>query len=95
MSSITSLFGAFNPDLPLERARTIPNAWYTSPEVYAAERESVFARTWQMVGRSEQVKTPGSFLTANIAGEPILVVRGEDGVLRGSSTSAGTAPHRS
>ena len=82
MSSITSLFGAFDPDLPLERARTIPNAWYTSAEVYAAERESVFARTWQMVGRSEQVEAPGSFLTANITGEPILVVRGEDGVLR-------------
>ncbi|MFO0803951.1 MAG: SRPBCC family protein [Gemmataceae bacterium] len=73
----------FKPDLPLERARTIPNTWYTSPEVYRLERDAVFARSWQMVGRADQVNEPGSFLTANIAGEPILVVRGEDGVLRG------------
>ena len=46
------------------------------------EREALFARTWQMVGRCEQVAAPGAFLTANIAGEPLLVVRGEDGVLR-------------
>ncbi|HXD86340.1 MAG TPA: SRPBCC family protein [Urbifossiella sp.] len=72
----------FDPGLPLERARTIPNTWYTSVDVYARERERIFARSWQVVGRSEQVESPGSYLTANIAGEPILVVRGDDGVLR-------------
>ena len=46
------------------------------------ERDAVFARTWQVVGRREQVAKPGAFLTADIAGEPVLVVRGEDGVLR-------------
>lgn len=80
--SIADLLAAFDPDLPLDRARTIPNTWYTSPEVYAAEREAVFARSWQVVGRCEQVKEPGSFVTAEIAGEPVLAVRGEDGVLR-------------
>jgi len=72
----------FDPDLPLERARTMPNSWYTSPDVYQLERDTAFARTWQVVGRADQVKERGSFLTANIAGEPILVVRGDDGVLR-------------
>ncbi|HEX4610559.1 MAG TPA: Rieske (2Fe-2S) protein, partial [Urbifossiella sp.] len=73
----------FDPSLPLSRARTIPNTWYTDPAILAAEREAVFARSWQVVGRAEQVQAPGAFLTADIAGEPILVVRGEDGVLRG------------
>jgi choline monooxygenase len=73
---------SFDPELPLARARTIPNTWYTSPDVSRLERDAVFARSWQMVGRADQVQEPGSFLTANIAGEPILVVRGEDGVLR-------------
>src|SRR5207244_2860201 len=36
-----------------------------------------------MVGRIEQVEKPGQFVTANVAGEPIVVVRGSDGVLRG------------
>ncbi|MDB5308614.1 MAG: (2Fe-2S)-binding protein [Gemmataceae bacterium] len=81
--TLQSLLAGFDPDLPLERARTIPNTWYTSTEVHAAERDAVFARSWQMVGRGEQVVTPGSFITADLAGEPILVVRGDDGVLRG------------
>ena len=45
-------------------------------------RKAVFGGTWQMVGRAEQVAEPGSFLTAEVAGEPILVVRGDDGTLR-------------
>ncbi len=73
---------AFDPELPLERARTIPSSWYFDPEIYAAERRAVFAATWQVVGRSEQVAKSGQFLTADIAGEPVLVVRGDDGVLR-------------
>lgn len=73
----------FDPELPLSRARTIPNTWYTDPAVLAAERDAVFARSWQVVGRAEQVAEPGAFITADVAGEPILVVRGEDGVLRG------------
>lgn len=73
----------FDSTRPLASARTIPNTWYTLPEVLAAERAKVFGSTWQMVGRVEQVSTPGSFLTADVAGEPIIVVRGEDNVLRG------------
>jgi choline monooxygenase len=79
---IPQLLAEFDPDLPLERARTIPNSWYTSAEVYALERAAVFAQSWQAIGQCEQVHASGSFLTANVAEEPILVVRGEDGVLR-------------
>ncbi len=45
--------------------------------------ETVFSNTWQMVGRVDRVEKPGQFVTANVAGEPIVVVRGYDGVLRG------------
>jgi choline monooxygenase len=73
----------FDPTLPLARARTIPADWYRDPAVAAAERAVVFGRTWQCVGRTDQVKNPGDFLTADVAGDPVLVVRGEDGVLTG------------
>ena len=36
-----------------------------------------------MVGRAEQVREPGQYITGDLAGEPILVVRGDDNVLRG------------
>jgi choline monooxygenase len=73
---------SFDPSLPLERARTIPNNWYFDAEIYELEQRAVFASTWQMVGRAEQVARPGSYLTAEVAGQPILVVRDEKDVLR-------------
>jgi choline monooxygenase len=47
------------------------------------ECRTVFARSWQMVGRLDQLQNPGQYVTAVIAGEPIVVVRGSDRVLRG------------
>src|SRR5262249_20030915 len=73
---------AFDPTLPLERARTMPAAWYFDAEIYAAERERIFGRSWLAAARSDQLTKPGSFATADIAGEPILVLRDADGVLR-------------
>src|SRR5205807_9426735 len=40
-------------------------------------------RSWQTVGRVDQVRERGQYITAEITGEPILVVRGGDNVLRG------------
>jgi choline monooxygenase len=80
--TLTEKLNAFDPELPLEQARTIPSAWYFDPEIYAAECRSVFGNTWLVAGRSDQVAAPGSYLTTEIAGEPILVVRDNDGTLR-------------
>lgn len=80
---LSDLIAAYDASAPLEEARTIPAAWYTDPRMPDLERRTVFARTWQMVGHVGQVRDPGQYLTAEVAGEPILVVRGSDGVLRG------------
>jgi choline monooxygenase len=79
---VHELLQAFDATLPLSKARTIPSAWYFDAEIYALECRKVFAGSWEYVGRSEQVKDAGSFLTVEIAGEPILVVRDERGTLR-------------
>jgi choline monooxygenase len=50
--------------------------------VLALERRTTFARTWQLAARLDQVREPGQYVTCEIAGEPILVVRGDDGELR-------------
>ncbi|HLN31335.1 MAG TPA: Rieske 2Fe-2S domain-containing protein [Gemmataceae bacterium] len=75
----------FDPNLPLAEARTIPSVWYFDPEVHAAERSSVFAGTWQQIGRLDQLAEPGSFVTEDVAGEPILVVRDQERTLRAFS----------
>jgi choline monooxygenase len=72
----------FDPELPLDQARTIPAAWYHDANVHDAERAAVFGDAWVVAGRRDLVAEPGSFLTASVAGEPILVVRDQDGTLR-------------
>ncbi len=72
----------FDPALPLERASTIPSDWYIDPARHRFERDTVFAPSWQCVARAEQLREPGQFVAFEFAGEPILLVRGTDGVLR-------------
>ncbi len=68
--------------LPLERAETIPSAWYTDPRFHALDRACVFGTTWQHVGDVQQLARPGDHLLADVAGEPVIVVRGTEGELR-------------
>src|SRR6185295_14929812 len=81
--SLDHVIAQFDASAPLERASTIPGDWYTDPRVEALERRTVWNRTWQLVGRTEQVAQPGQYVTAVVAGEPVVVVRGNDGELRG------------
>jgi choline monooxygenase len=81
--SLAEVVGSFDPAKPLSKASTIPASWYTDERVADLERTTVYSRNWQAVGRAEQVELPGQYVTAEIAGEPVLVVRGQDGVLRG------------
>lgn len=67
---------------PLERAETIPSAWYTDPRFHALDRAAIFAATWQHVADGHQLARPGDHVVAEVAGEPIIVVRGQDGALR-------------
>lgn len=63
-------------------ARTLEARWYHAPDVFAAERERIFARDWICAGRTEQLERAGDFVTAEIAGESIIVTRGADARLR-------------
>jgi choline monooxygenase len=81
--SLEHVLSRFDDAAPLDRASTIPAEWYTDVRVEALERRTVWSRTWQLVGRAAQVAEPGAFVTADVAGEPVVVVRGTDGVLRG------------
>jgi choline monooxygenase len=83
MATLDEQLAAFDPDLPLEQARTIPADWYSDPELYALERRAVFGATWQFLDRAELVAAPGRFVTKEIAAEPLLAVRDNEGVLRG------------
>src|SRR5260370_40839350 len=80
--SIRELLNLYNPNDALEQAWTIPSPWYFDAGIHELEQMGVFAKTWQVVGRADQVRDRGNFFTADLAGEPIVVGRGDDGQLR-------------
>jgi phenylpropionate dioxygenase-like ring-hydroxylating dioxygenase large terminal subunit len=70
---------------PFAQARAMPPAVYTSEDVTAAELERIFARDWICVGRAEALKKRGDYLTYDLAGQPIVVLRDNDGGIRAMS----------
>src|SRR6266446_4788121 len=74
---------AIQIDSDISRAWSIPAPFYTDPGVLAQEKERVFARTWQVAGHCRQLAKPGDFFTMELLGEPLLLVRGAQGELRG------------
>lgn len=60
----------------------IPIGRYTSDEFWELERQHLWPRTWVMAGRAEQIPNPGDYFTFDDLAQPILVVRGKDGVVR-------------
>ena len=83
MASLKEIIDSYDPTAPLEHAATIPSSWYIDERIYALELQTVFAQSWQLIARLDQVERPGSYVTGEVAGEPIVVVRGTDNLLRG------------
>ena len=81
--SLENIIARYDPTAPLAEASTIPAAWYVDPEFADLERRTVFSRSWQVAARLEQVQRPGQYVTCDVAGEPFVVVRGNDAALRG------------
>src|SRR6478672_228293 len=61
---------------------TLPYAWYSDPEILRREQELIFRGTWQYVGHLGELQGPGTFFTTRAGGQPIVVTRARDGVLR-------------
>jgi choline monooxygenase len=72
-----------NSDRNIARASTLPAPLYFSPGTFEEEKTRIFASTWQVVGHIRQVANPGDYFTFDLIGEPLLIVRGDDGTLRG------------
>jgi phenylpropionate dioxygenase-like ring-hydroxylating dioxygenase large terminal subunit len=55
---------------------------YIDEELFALEQEHFFANTWNYVGHDSQIPKPGDYLRAEIAGQPLIVVRHQDDSVR-------------
>ncbi len=67
----------------LATATALAAGFYNAPDVAELERRDIFARHWQLIAGVSRLAGSGDHVVSDIAGVPILVVRGEDGGLRG------------
>src|SRR5215831_11672709 len=76
---------------PFGESRMLPRAAYVDPAVFEWEQRYMFGGGWMCVGRSGQVAGPGDMRAEATGAGSVLLVRGEDGVLR---AFANTCRHR-
>lgn len=80
--TLDEILSSYNDSASLAEAYTIPALWYTDSRVAELEKQNVFMRNWQAIARNDQLTAPGQYVTTNLAGEPIVLVRGADSKLR-------------
>src|SRR5436309_6839036 len=56
-------------------AKTLPQQYFTSPEIFAHEREKIFSNQWMLVGHQAQIAQSGDYFIAEVADENLIVVR--------------------
>lgn len=67
---------------PLHQARSLPAAPYVDADFVARDRRQVFDRGWQLVGHASRLSGPGETLACEIAGQPVVIVRDQNGQLK-------------
>ena len=68
------------PNLP--KGHSVNGNVYTSRSIYKDEINKIFNKCWQFVCHESEVEKLNDFKTLEIIGQPILIVRGEDGRVR-------------
>lgn len=68
--------------LPEHEARGLPGPFYTDPDYFRYEVETFLSKEWHCLGRVDEIPAPGDYFTTRLFEEPLLVVRGDDGMVR-------------
>jgi phenylpropionate dioxygenase-like ring-hydroxylating dioxygenase large terminal subunit len=74
-----------NTLVPFERARAMPPSVYTSEAFLERETSAIFAREWFCAGRADALANAGDYVTLDLAGQPIIVLRDKQGALKAMS----------
>jgi Rieske 2Fe-2S family protein len=64
-------------------AKTLPQRYFVSAEVFAEEQERIFSKQWLLVGHQSQIAEPGDYFLAQVAGESLIVIRDQKSQVRG------------
>ena len=67
---------------PIERALTLPARAFTSRAFFELEVERIFHRHWMALAFERTLPEPGDMRPIELFGQPVALVRGDDGILR-------------
>src|SRR6266403_5675523 len=69
-------------DLVSEERAHISRRVYVDPEIFELEQERLFSKAWLFLAHESELPGKGDYVTRNLAGDPVVVVRGDDGLIR-------------
>jgi len=61
---------------------TLPREYFVSDDVFRAERERIFYKSWLLVGHVSQLDTPGAYFLFELDDESVIVLRDGAGDVR-------------
>src|SRR5436309_3077323 len=64
-------------------AKTLPQRYFVSPQIFAEEQEKIFSRQWVLVGHKSQLAQAADYFTSEVAGESLIIVRDKRGEIHG------------
>lgn len=80
MNNLLRLDGHTRPNLPV--SHYLDNRIYINNEVYERERNQIFSKCWKFVCHASELPAPGDFRLVEVAGRELVMLRGDDGVIR-------------
>jgi Rieske 2Fe-2S family protein len=64
-------------------AKSLPQKYFVSPEVFAAERKKIFAENWLLVGHQNQIPRAGDYIVRRVNEESLIVIRDKSAKING------------
>ncbi len=66
-----------------EAVKSLPQKYFVSSEIFAAEQKKIFSKEWLLVGHQNQIANAGDYFLVTISGESIIVIRDQRSQVRG------------
>jgi Rieske 2Fe-2S family protein len=64
-------------------AKTLPQKYFVSPEIFAEEQSKLFSKQWLLVGHQSQIADAGDYIVQQVVGESLIVIRDKSGGIHG------------
>jgi len=80
VQDVERIAAGYHPDPA--RSMSVRVEAYIDPRWADIDTRAIIARAWQWICHIEQLREPGSYVSATTAGMPVVVLRGGDGELR-------------